>query len=1041
MSGRPSYKELERRVLDLEREALFRKRADQVLRKSEERYRMIFNYSPLGIIHFDENGTVLDCNERFLEIVGSPREKLIGFNMIHALLDEKMREAVIAGLTGKPNYFEGEYLSVTGRKITPIRAMFSPTNSEDGKFLGAVGLFEDLTDQKQAETAVQRSREFLDKVGNSISDPIFVKDREHRLILVNNAECALVGRKREEILGKTDYDFFPEAQVDVFWEKEEVVFETGEENENEEKITDAAGDIRTIVTKKTLIADQEGNKFIVGIIRDITERKKAELALRAAHQELQNILEFLPDATFVVDGEKKIISWNRAMEEMTGVGKEDMLGKGEYSYAVPFYGRKRPILIDLVMSEDPEIEKRYDFVKRIRRTIYGEAYVPGTYQGKGAYLWSTAAPLLGTDGNITGFVQSIRDISDRKKAEQELRVSEERFRAIFESAQDCIYIKDRSFRYLLVNPAMEKLFQMPASEFIGRDAGYLYGPEAGKRVEGYDACVLAGKTISKESIKPIWSQNRTFHLVKTPIRDQAGEIVGICGIARDITERKQIEEKLQSALNFLQVLMDTIPTPIFYKGVNGLYLGCNQAFATSLGLEKENIIGKSAFDVAPKDLAEIYSKMDTALLGDSGVQVYETSLVYSDGTRHDVIFSKSTFSDAGGPAGIVGVILDITDRKRAEQNLRESENRFRLMAESIQDVFWMGTPDFEKVFYVNPAYEKVWGRTRQNLHDRAPAFIEDVHPEDRGMLAAEIAKLRDRGTVFDTEYRIVQPNGSVKWVRNRASRIRDEQGNLNLVAGVARDITERKMTEEVLRRSEMELRFLSSRLLATQEEERKRLALELHDSLGSSLVAIKISLENARELLIKDKGGTDWLEAVIALTQGSIEDARRIVMDLRPTVLDDLGLLAAMDWFCRQFKGIYPGFCVETEIRVKEKKIPETLKIIIFRILQEAFNNIAKYSKADSVKLSLLRKRNILELTIKDDGQGFDLISALSRDSGKRGLGLTSMKERTELSGGAFTIESVIGKGTTIRAVWGDGLGNRVQGFQGPPMRSDRSGA
>ncbi len=1018
MPRRPSYKELERRVLDLEREALFRKRADQVLRKSEERFRMIFNYSPLGVIHFDENGTVLDCNERFLEIVGSPREKLIGFNMIHAMMDEKMRTAVIAGLAGKPNYFEGEYASVTGRKTTAIRAMFSPTHAEDGKFLGAVGLFEDITDQKQAENAVRRTREFMDKVGNAITDPIFVKDRQHCHIMVNNAECTLIGRTRSEILGKSDYDFFPKTQVDAFWEKEEAVFDTGEENESEENITDAQGDMRTIVTKKTLISDDEGNKFLVGIIRDITQRKRAELALQAAHQELRNILEFLPDATFVVNAEKKIISWNRAMEEMTGTRKEDMLGRGEYSYSLPFYGTRRPMLIDLVMSEDPEIETCYDFVKRIGRTVFGETYVPGTYRGRGAYLWSTAAPLLGTDGSITGFVQSIRDISERKRAEQNLKISEERFRAIFESARDCIYIKDRSFRYVLVNPAMEKLFGMPSEAIVGRNADYLYGEEAGRKVEEYDARVLAGETVSRESTRPIQSENRTFHLIKTPIRDQTGEIVGICGIARDMTERKRIEEQLKSALNFLQVLMDTIPTPIFYKDVNGLYLGCNQAFAAFLGREKEDIVGKSVYDLAPRDLAEIYSKMDTALLWDSGLQVYETSLLYADGTRHDVIFSKSTFADAHGPAGIVGVILDITDRKRAEQDLRESENRFRLMAESIQDVFWMGTPDFEKIFYANSAFEKVWGRTRQSLYDCALAFVEDVHPDDRPMLANEIAKLKNRGSFFDTEYRIVQPDGSTKWVRNRASRIRDEHGNLDLVAGVARDVTERRATEDALRQSEMELRFLSSKLLAAQEEERKKLAMELHDSLGASLVAIKISLENARDQFAEHGGCVEWIDGVIALAQRSLDDARRIVMDLRPTVLDDLGLLPAIDWFCRQFSGIYPAFRIETKIKVQENKIPETLKIIIFRILQEAFNNIGKYSRAKSIKISLLRKKNLMELTIRDDGQGFDLSSALSWDNGKRGLGLTSMKERTELSGGSFTIQSITGKGTTVRAAW-----------------------
>ena len=1006
-----SYEQLRRKVQKLEKEALRRKQTDEVLLKSEERYRMIFNYSPLGIVHFDGDGIVVDCNECFLDIVGAPKKKLIGFNMTESLRDERMRSAVVAGLSGKPNYFEGDYLSITGNKVTPVRALFSRITAEDGRFLGAVGLFEDISERKQSE-------EFLSKIANSISDPIYVADRQHRYVLANDALCALAGRKREQILRRSDYDFFPKEQVDLFWEKDEIVFETGEENENEEEITDSSGVTRTVATKKTLYKDRHGNRFIVGIIRDITRRKEAEVALQAAHRELQDIIEFLPDATFAIDQEKKVLYWNRAMEEMTGVKKLDILGKGDHAYAIPFYGERRPLLIDIVLDENSEIEKRYDYVQRKGTTLYGEAFVAGAYRGRGAYLWSTAAPLLARDESVRGFIQSIRDISDRKKAEQELRLSEERFRIIFESAQDCIYLKDRSLRYVLVNPAMERLFGIPAAQIIGSKAGSLYGEEVGKLVEENDERVFAGEIVTVERNKPIRNRNRTLHLVKVPVRDQSGEIVGLCGISRDITETKQTEKKLQGALDFLQVLIDTIPAPIFYKSVDGLYRGCNKAFASCLGLDREAVIGKSVFDVAPKDLAKKYNEMDTALLNDPGVQTYETSFLYADGTMRDVIFSKSTFPDDSGSAGIVGVILDITDLRRAEQDLKVSENRFQLIAESIRDVFWMATPDFEKIFYVNPAFEKVWSRTREELYNSPQSFITSIHPDDREHIFAGIGNLTAAGDVFDAEYRIIQPDGSIRWIRNRACAVRKDPGGLCLVTGVARDITERKITEETLRKSESELRFLSSKLLSAQELERKKLAAELHDSLGSSLTAIKISIEHTLNRMMEGESEPALLERSISLTKNTMEDVRRMIMDLRPSVLDDLGLIETIEWFCRQFKGIYPDIAIEKKIAVKEDQIPEALKIVIFRLLQEAFHNIGKHSKADYVKLSFVCKRDALELTIKDNGEGFDIISILSRESGVRGLGLTSMKERTEFSGGCFSIRSKIGKGTAIRASW-----------------------
>jgi PAS domain S-box-containing protein len=167
-----------------------------------------------------------------------------------------------------------------------IRNRGFPVRDSAGEVYRVAGVAEDVTARVQAEAALRAARDYLDKIINSIPDPIFVKDRQHRLILVNDAECALTGHPREEVLGRTDYEFFPKAQVDVFWEKDEAVFETGQENVNEEEITDASGRLRTIVTKKTLYTDPDGNKFIVGIVRDITERKRAREAARRHREEL-----------------------------------------------------------------------------------------------------------------------------------------------------------------------------------------------------------------------------------------------------------------------------------------------------------------------------------------------------------------------------------------------------------------------------------------------------------------------------------------------------------------------------------------------------------------------------------------------------------------------------------------------------------------------------------------------------------------------------------------------------------------------------------
>jgi signal transduction histidine kinase len=223
-----------------------------------------------------------------------------------------------------------------------------------------------------------------------------------------------------------------------------------------------------------------------------------------------------------------------------------------------------------------------------------------------------------------------------------------------------------------------------------------------------------------------------------------------------------------------------------------------------------------------------------------------------------------------------------------------------------------------------------------------------------------------------------------------------------------------------LRESEKELRLLSGQLLTAQEQERGRIARELHDGIGQSLSAIKFKIEDALGQMGKDvaESSVKSLNSLIPIIQSTVEEVRRITMDLRPSTLDDLGILATIGWFCREFQETYATVRIEKEIGLGESDIPESLKIVIYRVLQEALNNVAKHSGADSVTIFLTKRDNTLELTIEDNGCGFDLKEAFDIDGSKRGFGLGSMKERTELSGGSFSLESIRRKGTTVQASW-----------------------
>jgi signal transduction histidine kinase len=227
-------------------------------------------------------------------------------------------------------------------------------------------------------------------------------------------------------------------------------------------------------------------------------------------------------------------------------------------------------------------------------------------------------------------------------------------------------------------------------------------------------------------------------------------------------------------------------------------------------------------------------------------------------------------------------------------------------------------------------------------------------------------------------------------------------------------VVERIQSRKLLKKSEQTLRLLSDRLLTAQEEERKKISRELHDSVGSSLCAIRLSLSIA----LQGRPARKSIKKILSLTQETIDEVRRIMTDLRPSFLDELGIIAALDCLANRFSETHPGIDIKQQVEMEEHEIPESLKIVILRIVQESINNISKYSQADSVTLKLVKKEESMLLAVNDNGIGFNpRLIDYTKNFGT-GIGLVSMKERTELSGGTFIIKSREGKGTTITASW-----------------------
>ena len=351
----------------------------------------------------------------------------------------------------------------------------------------------------------------------------------------------------------------------------------------------------------------------------------------------------------------------------------------------------------------------------------------------------------------------------------------------------------------------------------------------------------------------------------------------------------------------------------------------------------------------------------------------------------------------------------------AEEALRESEQKYSTLVEdALIGVYIIKDGIIE---FANDKFAEIYGYEKNELIGMDS--LDLVHPEDRPLIA-EMREKRLKGEKTPSEYEIrgLKKNGNTIWVMRSFALINYQDGPA--IAGIVSNMTKRRKAEDALRESGKELRILSNQLLSAEEKERKRITRELHDGIGQALSAIKFSVENSLGQLrkVSDPSEIKSLEAIIPLTQKTIEEVRRIVKDLRPSILDDLGILATINWFCREFQEVYTGIRIETEIDVQENIIPSLLKTVIYRILQEALNNVAKHSGADLVQLSLQEQDNRIIMRIQDNGVGFDVSKTISMQPSRRGFGLASMRERAGLSGADFDLTSEAGQGTTIRVEW-----------------------
>jgi PAS domain S-box-containing protein len=589
-------------------------------------------------------------------------------------------------------------------------------------------------------------------------------------------------------------------------------------------------------------------------------------------------------------------------------------------------------------------------------------------------------------------------------ASEKERESRERLESIIASAMDAIVAVDEDQRIVVFNAAAERMFGCRSQDTIGTPIDRFIPPRfRSTRTRGIAHFGKNGNSNGAVSAtRDLWAiktDGREFPIESSISCKQVGERKLCTAIIRDVTERKQAEEARFRHTAILQSSADAIISLNLDYAITGWNVGAQRMY----GYTEEEVLGRPIFTIIPGNLDQEVQGLLEQVKAGKEIEHLETARLSKEGSRVDVSVTMVPLRDwTGKIVGISSIARDITLGKQAEMALRESEERFRLVANTAPVMIWMAGTD--KLYnYFNLPWLNFTGRSLRA--EIGHGWTEGVHPED---LAACI-ETYDRAFLvrqsFDREYRLRRHDGEYRWVFDLGVPRFNPGGSFAGYIGSCIDVTERKEAEEVLS-------TVSRRLIEAHEEERTWLARELHDDINQRLALIAVNLD----VLKRD------LPASTSEAMRHINDLREQIKDLGIDVqalshrlhsskLEYLGLAAAAGAFCRELaerKAVQIDFHSDAI----PKTIPKEVSLCLFRVLQEALQNATKHSGSDHYQVSLQYAAEEIQLSVSDFGRGFDPEEALKG----RGLGITSMRERLKLVNGELSIDSQTRNGAVVRA-------------------------
>lgn len=1004
---------------------------DNELNNCKEKYRLLFlRTNDLIFLHpFKTEGqpaAFYDINEKACEVLEYSREELLTKTPLDIIEVDEQDIKKEAGLLSekKSLIFEKVLIAKSGKKI-PVE--ISTTIFKHDGIPTALSVARDITERKKSEKKINRQNSFLKLVIDSIPHLIFVKDQTGRFILVNEALAETYNTTTFELIGKTDADLLNNVEEAKKIRKDDIkVLETLQcMIIPEERITDFDGNVRWYRTVKCPVI--EGNKAdkLLGITIDITENKKAEERIKF----LSSITENITDSILVTDLSHNITYINRAAEKLFGFRLKELKGK-------------TPDILNAEATA-PEIQQKIYRNVSDGKTYFGEN-LGKRKNGSSFYCEYKVMPLKNSEGNIYSYVGIQRDITERKKAEESLCESEEKFRLSFENANIGMCLVDLSGILFKVNDKMTEIFGYSKQELEGITVNDIAHDEDKNKSPEFIKKSIKGDIISTEFEKRYYHKNGSIihcFISSSLVRDKDNNPKYFISQVQDITQRKKAEEALRESEKRYRLLFDSIGDAVLITDSKSKFLDCNKAALKRYGYTRKNFLQMKGDDIVHPDYLRLMKENLKKI--SLGKQVMVESVHLSKKVNAIPVEINSRFIEYENSPAILSVIRDISVRKKAENSLKESEEKYRSLTENLNVGVYRSSPGPKGRFIeVNTVMYRMLGF--ESKEEFINLNVSDIYrnPEDR---AEFNEKMKKYGAAINEELRLKKKDGTPIIVSDTCTAVKDGNRKILYFDGVMEDITERKNMEMMLLRSEKmasigtlaagvaheinnPIGYISNNLRMME-----RYSVKLNDFYRELDNQISVKSQKQKLNNLSEQYDINFcLEDLKDALSESIEGAgkvKRIVSDLRDfsrSEKQEIKLTNLNEEIEKTVNILANELKYKAELEKDFGDIPKIecdpvrLNQVFINIL---INSIQAIEDRGKIKIKTWKVNESILIQFSDSGIGispenigkiFDAFYT-TKDPGKgTGLGLAVSYKIIQEHNGIINVESEVGKGTTF---------------------------